>query len=86
MMAKPTAAAESKPTFQSQTIRSSFDGTVLTAEVIQRGAQIEEEFGPDVEEALSRWEASGAQSKGIDSAPWLSVAFLFARQFRNYLR
>lgn len=51
-------------------------------EIRARAKKLKAEFGPDVDEALARWEASGAQHKDTESAPWLSVAFIFAREAR----
>jgi hypothetical protein len=58
----------------------------MREEVLRRAAEIENEFGPDVEEALARWEETGAQPTGDTSAPWLSVAFVFARRLRDHWR
>jgi hypothetical protein len=58
----------------------------MNAEVLRRAACIEAEFGPDVDEALARWEETGAEPTGSASAPWLSVAFVFARQLRDHWR
>jgi hypothetical protein len=55
----------------------------MPKEVVQRAAGIEAEFGPDVEEAISRFEASGASLRDPESWRWMSVAFLFARKLRN---
>lgn len=55
-------------------------------EVMRRASEIDAEYGPDVEEALSRWECTGAEGKGVTSAPWLSVAFVFARRLRDSWR
>jgi hypothetical protein len=55
----------------------------MPKEVVQRAAAIEAEFGPDVEEAMSRFEASGASLRNPDSWRWMSVAFLFARELRD---
>lgn len=54
----------------------------MKEEVLRRAADLEHEHGPDIEEALGRWEDTGAEPTGNSSAPWLSVAFLFARRLR----
>ena len=53
-------------------------------EIELRAAGIEREFGPDVEEAVIRWEDSGASLRNSESSSWLSVAFIFARRLRSY--
>lgn len=55
-------------------------------EVLRRASELEAEFGLDVDEALARWEESGAQPSDTHSAPWLSVAFVFARKIKDYCR
>ena len=51
--------------------------------VIERAAELADQFGTSVDEALDRWEAAGAQVGGEDAGAWLSVAFMFARQNRS---
>lgn len=55
----------------------------MIALVIERAAEIADQFGIDVEEALSRWAQAGCANGGEDAGTWLSVAFLLARQDRN---
>ena len=50
--------------------------------VIERAAEIADQFGVDVEEALARWEQAGCSVGADDAGAWLSVAFLFSRQIR----
>jgi hypothetical protein len=52
-------------------------------QVNEHAAEIENEYGLDIEEALSRWEYSGASLKDTDSSVWASVAFLFSRKLRS---
>ena len=47
--------------------------------VVERAAELADQFGVDVEEAFSRWEVAGGQ----DAGTWLSVAFMFARHDRS---
>ncbi len=55
----------------------------MKEEVLRRAAEIEHEFGLDIDEALARWNRTGAEPTGDHSAPWLSVAFVFARRLRR---
>jgi uncharacterized protein YkwD len=55
-----------------------------TEDVLARANEIEREHGPDVDEALDRWETSGGHRAGAYAASWLSVAFLFARRNRQH--
>lgn len=55
----------------------------MKEQVIESAAAIEDEHGLDIEEALSRWEYSGASLKEPDSSIWASVAFLFSRRLRS---
>ena len=50
-------------------------------EVLTRAAAIEEEYGPDIDEALNRWQDEGGPKQPL-AHPWLSVAFLFGRKLR----
>ena len=50
--------------------------------VMERAAEVADQFGVDVEEALARWEQAGCGVGGDDAGAWLSVAFLFSRQIR----
>jgi hypothetical protein len=53
-------------------------------EVIERAAEIEAALGrPDVDEALTRWQAAVGAVGGRAAAPWVSVAFLFGRRLRR---
>ena len=54
--------------------------------VIERAAEIADQFGIDVEEALARWEQASCTEGGEDAGAWLSVAFLFARQNQSEFR
>lgn len=58
----------------------------MPREVVRRAAEIEKEYGPDIDEALSRWQAAGAEAGGRDSGRWVSVAFLFSRRLRESWR
>jgi len=51
--------------------------------VVERAAELADQFGVDVEEALIRWEVAGGQGGGEDAGTWLSVAFMFARHDRS---
>ena len=51
--------------------------------VIERAAELADQFGVSVDEALHRWETAGGQDGGEDAGAWLSVAFMFARQDRS---
>ena len=51
--------------------------------VIERAAELADQFGVSVDEALGRWEEAGGQKGGEDAGAWLSVAFMFARQDRS---
>jgi hypothetical protein len=53
-------------------------------EIARKAEDLEREFGPDVEEAISRWEETGASLREPNSSGWLSVAFKFARRLRNF--
>jgi hypothetical protein len=53
--------------------------------VIERAAEMADQFGVSVDEALERWCAAGGQEGGEDAGAWLSVAFMFARQARSSL-
>lgn len=55
---------------------------MILAIVAERAAEIAQEFGIDVEEAISRWEEARSVDGGEDAGAWLSVAFMFARQIR----
>ena len=55
----------------------------MKEEVFLRAADLEREHGPDIDEAQERWEDTGAEPTGNSSAPWLSVAFPFARRLRS---
>ena len=55
----------------------------LLATVAERAAEIADQFGIDIEEALARWEQAGSTEGGDDAGAWLSVAFLFSRQNRS---
>jgi len=51
--------------------------------VTRYAAEIEAERGrPDIEEALSRWQAAGG-TPGGQAGLWISVAFLFGRRLRR---
>jgi hypothetical protein len=52
-------------------------------QVDEHAAEIEDEYGPDIEEALSRWEYSGASLRDPNSSIWASVAFMFSRRMRS---
>ena len=52
-------------------------------EVLSRAAIIEAEFGPDVTEALRRWQLDGASLERGRPSLWVSVAFLFSRRHRR---
>jgi hypothetical protein len=51
----------------------------LLREVERRTDEIVECFGPDVEEALCRYEQAGADTGGPDAKIWVSVAFALGR-------
>jgi hypothetical protein len=51
--------------------------------VSSRAAQIDAEYGNDINEALLRWDDAGAFDGGSDASSWLSVAFLFGRNLRD---
>ena len=55
----------------------------VKTQVIKSAAEIEQEHGLDIEEALCRWEYSGASLKEPESSIWASVAFLFSRRLRS---
>ncbi len=55
----------------------------ILAIVAERAAEIAEQFGVDVEEAVARWEEAGSFDGGEDAGAWLSVAFMFSRQIRS---
>ena len=55
----------------------------MKTQIIESAAEIEHEHGPDIEEALCRWEYSGASLKEPESSIWASVAFLFSRRLRS---
>jgi hypothetical protein len=51
----------------------------LRHEVETRAGQIVESFGPDVDEALCRYEQAGADTGGAEAKIWVSVAFALGR-------
>lgn len=55
----------------------------MQEQINKRAAEIEAEYGLDIEEALVRWEYSGASLKNPASSVWASVAFLFSRRLRS---
>jgi hypothetical protein len=54
----------------------------VKAEVARRAADLAVTHGPDIEEALRLWDASGGADGGRNAQAWLSVAFLFGRHQR----
>ena len=58
----------------------------MPEQLLLHAAEIEDECGPDIDEALARWEAAGAHLDHRSSGPWLSVAFLFGRRLKNLWR
>ena len=50
--------------------------------VVEREADLADQFGVDIDEALNRWEMAGGQDGGEDAGTWLWVAFMFARHDR----
>jgi len=52
-------------------------------EMLGRAATIEAEYGPDITEALNRWQDDGGDRDRERSSIWVSVAFLFSRRLRN---
>lgn len=53
--------------------------------VIERAAELADQFGVSVDEALDCWVAAGGHDGGENAGAWLSVAFMFARQDRSPL-
>jgi hypothetical protein len=51
----------------------------LRREVETRADKIVESFGPDVDEALCRYEQAGADTGGAEAKIWISVAFALGR-------
>lgn len=56
--------------------------SAMMEDVVRCAGLIEREHGPDIEEALRRWQAAGGHNERA-ARPWLSVAFLFGRRQRN---
>ena len=50
---------------------------------MERAAELADQFGVDVEEALNRWQEAGGMDGGENSGTWLAVAFMFARHERS---
>jgi hypothetical protein len=55
----------------------------LEHEVAARAALILDTMGPDVDEALCRYEQAGSNSNAPEAAIWISVAFALGR-FRRF--
>ena len=56
--------------------------STMVEDVVRCADLIECEHGPDIEEALRRWQAAGGHEERA-ARPWLSVAFLFSRRRRT---
>jgi hypothetical protein len=54
----------------------------MSAEIVRHAADLAMTHGPDIDEALRLWNASGGADGGGNAQVWLSVAFMFGRHHR----